>query len=406
MGSDLARRDVVGTALGVTALLLPVYWRLSGSTAATIRGENDLPQTIVEARWARIVPWRPSAPHFLFPLLSRILATVVDLRVAVVVVCALAGGAAYAAIVALGPTTAFRPGRWTVTSGAVVAAAVFWTESTAVLVPASPPDAWRLWGRSSFADVHHLASPTDLLSLAFALPLIGVVARAWWSDGVDDREGRSAATGGQLLAIATLTVLTALAKPSLVLPGLVALPAFIVWQRGVNRAAVREIAAFAAPAALVLGWQAWFLRTGQTPFDSSGGWTVRPLWVFTQPGMGQPAFYLALVLVPLIAWVGGRAFFDDPLVRASLLLWAAAQLPTLLLQETGAQADDGNFTVGSRLAYLVLVVAAIRWLVRHREVLAWQRGPGHARRQILVCALALGVMSGIVSYFSALGLVH
>ncbi len=385
------------------AAMAPVYWHLTSGAAATIRGQNDFPGSLTEADWASVVPFRPPAPHFLLPLLTRILGAGIGLRAGMVVVCVAAAGLTFGGIAAWSrrpATTGSSAAPRRFTPGALVAAGLLLLETPALLIPFTPPESTPWWGRSVVVDLHHWASPTNMVLLACFVPLAALVVRAT----EDLRAGSAGAP--HWLPLAGFAVVASLAKPSLTLPSLAAVPAFVLWRCGLDRRTVRLAAAYWLPAVTVTLWQIWFLRSGQTPFDSAGGWRLRPFWVFRQDGMDRPAMYLLLLLVPLGLWAGGRRVLTDPLVRLLGLVWIAAMFPTLLLQETGPQAGDANFTVGSQLSYFLLTAAVLVRLA-DREPHGRPRSARELAPQVaLAVFLVFALLAGTWAYLDAIGAVH
>ena len=397
------RSAPVAVGMIAAGAMAPVYWHLSSGPEATIRGQNDFPGSLTEAAWAGVVPFRPPAPHFLLPFLSRILGAGVGLRAGMVVVCVVAAGLTFGGIAAWSSRPS-RPGAsgmgGSITPGAVVAGGLLLLETPALLIPFTPAGSTPWWGRSVVVDLHHWVSPTNMALLACFVPLAALIVRA-----TEDLRSRPAVSP-HWPWIAALAVLASLAKPSLTLPSIAAVPGFVLWRCGRDRRALQLIAAYWLPAVAITMWQVWFLRSGQTPFDSAGGWRLRPFWVFGQDGMDRPAMYLLLLLVPLALWAGGRDVRADPLVRLLGLVWLAAMFPTLLLQETGPQAGDANFTVGSQLSYFLLTAAV---LVRLADRAPQRRGrPAREAAPLvaLVLFLVLGLIAGAWAYLDAIGVVH
>ena len=392
------RRAALVAGSVVAALFVPVMWRLTGG-AALIRGQNDLPGSLSEAAWSSLVPLRLSAPHFLLPVASRIVGTVTGLRAGMVIVVVGAAATLFGAIAASVPPSVHRSG-WL--RGVAVALLLFFFETPALLLLRSDdgsPLPW--WAATGLAEVHHWASPTSMLCLAVTMPLGWLLVRE-----VGRLGSQHTPTPRTSVAIAALTVASALAKPSLVLAGLLAVPCYLALRRGRGAPAIRLALSFEVPAAAVLAWQTWFLGAQQSPFDSAGGWRIEPGWVFTQEALHRPTFYLVLLVVPLAALVDRRRYVADPFVSASLVLWVAALGPTLLLRETGAQASDGNFTVGSQLAFFLVAAATFRWLASIDVTQHGMRTLDRAwwvRRAPIGVFLVAGLVAGVLAYLDAIG---
>lgn len=329
------------------------YWAfhtLVVSQAHTSRGENDLPGTLHEAGFMRLWPLRPSAPHFLLPALVRALAPVMAPATALCVVAALATAGAHVAagLWVVDDARSAAVGRWW--GAAAVAVGLFVFESPLGLVT------------DSFSDVHHWASATDALSLALLAVWVWLVVH------VGRRCGAGGDIGRVVLATGLVGVLATLAKPSLMLVAWLIGGLYVLFPapalRRPDRTRLAAAAGVALPVVATIAWQTWWLRSGDSPFDSASGWTLHPLWMF---GGSTPwtVWVPAVLLVPgLVWWACGNDVWRDGFFRLAAALWVASLGPTLLLQETGAQRLDGNFTVGTRLALWLLVAASLRIAAR------------------------------------------
>lgn len=348
-----------GVLACITAVTFAIYWSLTASQSHTIRGENDLPGTLNEAEWMRLWPPRLSSPHFLLPAAIRTLDWLVSPRVAICLVLAAAAGVLY-----------WSYAKWFGSRLRVIAplaaATVFLIESPSYLVLSGP-----------FSDIHHWASPTDLLGLATLVPLLHAVVEASrtestvvFADSVFRLE--TMVTGKTTeweppqprdLKIGGLAIIATLAKPSLMISAWFAIPMWMLLRSGRspidrNRRHLVEPFAVGAAALIALAWQTWFLSSGQAPFDAATGWTVDPFWVFDEPTMRNPLVHL-IFLIPLVSrWVTPTWHRNNPYVALTSWLWVWSLVPTLFLRETEAQRMDGNFTVGSRLAMFLWVAAS------------------------------------------------
>lgn len=368
-----------------------LYWWLSASQDHTIRGENDIPGTLDEAGWMRFWPLRLPAAHFLMPALIRALGSITGDRLAICLVTAVATLVTYLGLTRWNDPDGGPQGRGSLPVAAVPAPWMPSVVTLAVFLFESPA----AWVTDTFADVHHWASATDVLALATLVPVVS------WT--VSMEADRLHQRGRRALPLAALGVIATLAKPSLMLVAWFVVPLWVAYlaarrtrQASAGVAAARCFAPFALATVLTLAWQTWFLRSGQTPFDSGGGWEIHPFWMFSEPAMRSPLVQL-VYLGPALAAAGfGAPYRADRYVQLTFWLWIASLGPTLLLQETGAQRLDGNFTVGTRLATFLWIAATLRFAVPRliaearsgdARPLGW--GPGAAR-----AALGLFVIIG------------
>jgi hypothetical protein len=223
-----------------------------------------------------------------------------------------------------------------------------------------------------------LHSPTTVLVRPLSLALFAAVAAA--------RLGARALTARGVRALAVLTVLCALAKPSFVICLAPALALTWLGERRSWRAWWPATLAVCVPAAIVVGWQAWFTPRAL----ASSSIVVRPfdyLALHTDVRPGSLAFKLVLsVLFPLaVALCYAPRAWRDPALRLAWITFAVGVIEAYLLADTGARRRHGNFSWGAQLSAFVLFAASAHWLARQPG----QPGDAAERRRFATCAAVL-----------------
>ena len=194
-------------------------------------------------------------------------------------------------------------------------------------------------------------------------------------------EARSVASAG------TLTVLSALAKPSFLIAflptaGLFAL-ADLVRRRW--RHVLMFAIGIALPATLVLSWQA--LRTyGSTP---GSGVIFAPFVVFD---LDETLYKLpaSLAFPIVVAGVAVRGGVRDPKFIFAWVFTAVAMFITLLVGEAGPRLGEGNFAWTGQTAVFLIYVESLLLLIARPDLSRW--------RTVAWAAFAVHVLCGVVWY--------
>jgi hypothetical protein len=385
---------VVGAAAAVaTAIVAPVFARLSAldGPAGTIVGINDHGDHLRAAADTTLLPLEVETPHFAYHVLTAAGSALVSLSTSATVVLSLATGATFIAAYLL-----LRPLGWserTPSRPALAGAAAFLAIETPTLILLH---LGLVAPSTRFQTVHALYSPTWVVALPLAILLVVAIRPVLEDVRAMDRR-RAATTAG-------LTVALLLAKPSFVLCLVPALATVVAVRRVPWRTAARVIGPLAAPAGVVLAWQARFLAGSDTAIGG-GGVTFDPIggppygW-----SQARWAFWFPLLLVVLAVVLRGREAAADRTLH--LLVWCLAYGATifLLFQETGVRAGHGNLGVSAQVASTVLVLWAVGALVRELMDVT----PGSSRGPRLRWLVAAGAMlafcwGGLLSYADAMG---
>lgn len=352
--------------VGFMAALVPVFHRYATSTPGEL-GSADYP---VHLGLAELTPTSPlflPTPHPLFHVSVYCLTWAFGAPGAAVVVLTVASGllAALLLVFARSPFAGRpglgRAGAWWFAVGFLV------LESPAVLTHAlqigNPYD----WSPS----VHMYLSPTETVLAPFALATIVLLGAAIGRDGPRPR------WEGPLLCL--VSVASVLAKPSMTMVLLAALPVTLPMVGRVTPSVLRFVGVwFVAPNVVIGLWQTWFLETGGNdlpkasirfaPFEM-----VRLLHL----DEASPLLYSALLIVVLCVWAGGRRYVLDPTVALALWGFVAGIAILCLLNESGSRRFDGTFTKPAFIAGVALVVVSWRFFLgevatfRHRPPRSW-----------------------------------
>ncbi|MFM7068038.1 MAG: hypothetical protein ACKOYM_01135, partial [Actinomycetes bacterium] len=398
---------LVAASVGVVALFAPLIWRLVNSDPpARVVGINDYPLHL-DAVWTlRFWPLHVDAPHFLFHVLSAGIAPALGRQLAPVVVLLVAVLCTYWAAYAVvrGPLRddpALTPvaGVWT------ALAFLFWETPTLLLIWLHlVPDS------SRFMTVHAMYSPTWVVALPFALATVAMLDRVFarWAGPDGPSVQRHAALGGVM-------VVGALAKPSFALvlvPGLLAY--LLLFERrsgGEQRQSLRAAASLwawvAVPAALVMGWQVWFMAGSTSPV---GGDTFRfapisgPIFGWSQ---ARWPFWLPLGWFAIVVWATRGQFLRERAVRLVGCCVVPAVAVFLLFTEVGPRAQHGNLGVPLQVCATLLFALSLRSAAS--ALGSWHRDL--PRRipvwfPVIVFCGALFIGSGVVAWADSLGILH
>ncbi len=382
-------------AVSVT-LMAPVFIYLVRHPAFPVLGVHDFAFHLDMTDTVRLWPPHINMPQPVFHVLVRMLDPVLGRLASAVTVLLAAVAMMAVALVRIFSTPAHRRDAFAPATAAVLTVAYFATESPNLvlqavgLLPARP-----------FTPVHIWGNPTETIAVAPALLLLPAAVV------LIDRLEAGSPVGGQGWVVAVLTVVSALAKPSLVL---VLVPAAIIHlatSRAWSRQTVWGVVGWlGVPAGAVLAWQAWLLgASGSSAYRT--GFTWDPFALFEVYGWtrGGPAYWLP-VLIPLsAAIVGGRRFWSERAVALTLWAMLLAMVPLLFMRETGERPYDGNLAKSGYYCWMLLWVLTMRfWALEIRD--AWQTRSERGSQVVvavtaIVGALALG--SGVLALLGAAG---
>lgn len=389
----LRRRWPELAVVGVTvAAVVPVIYRFASTPGAEL-GSIDYATHLEIARSTGGAPLFLPTPHPIFHVLVYLLSGLVGEVWATTIVLSSACGLMTVVLLVL----ARRPlaGRPGLPRGAAIAFALgYWAvESPAVLAHAlqvgSPYD----WSPS----LHMYLSPTDTISLPFALALLLVVAGV-----LDGSAPLTRRTGWTTAAVATASTL---AKPSMAMAVIAALPFVLVVWRSSTWAHVRFLATWLVVPCVAIGlWQAWFIEVGGNDLPE-GDLVVRPLEMVRLLHLDEatPLLYSALLVVGLCMWVGARRYLASAPVVVALCAFMASVAMMLLLNEGGARRIDGTFTKPAFTCGVVLAVVSWRYLLGEVAVRTVDRRRPPAWLVATVAFAALSLAAGVIAHLDAVG---
>ncbi|HEU4687582.1 MAG TPA: hypothetical protein VFS23_04425 [Vicinamibacterales bacterium] len=228
-----------------------------------------------------------------------------------------------------------------------------------------------------YLNMESYASPTHALLKPLALVTFVLTCNGF-SDRANRRDG---------IVLASTSVLSALAKPSLticLLPAAVALSAWR-WLRGQRQSIEYLALALVTPSALVVAWQYWLY------FGQEGSRIMfAPLLVMGYYANGLAAKFVMSILLPLtVLLVYRREALRDPAIQLAWLQFALAASYTYLLAES-REPLAGNFAWTGQIAtYLLFVTSAVFALGRQTRSLG---------SVVCVVAFAFHVISGILFF--------
>lgn len=403
-----ARRNLLlvgACAAGAGALMAPVFYRYA-SRPADVLGFADYEVHLDVASRVGFLPPRIPAPHPLFHVGVALFAGPLGQEWATSLLLGVAVALTFVVMFRLASVDfAGRPGLGVALSLAFAAGQLV-VESPSMLASALHIGDVNDWAPTN----HMFLSPTDTLLVPLAVIVVVLLSRAFSSSDATPTDLGAAAplsrSQGVLLALASMTAM--LAKPSMNMALLVAVPALLVITGRIRtRLTVFLLAWFVTPSVVVLLWQTWFIETGAAGLPEAGI-AIRPFETIRMVGLDQvgPLLFLAALVVPLCLCVGPRRYLREPMVALSLLSMAASLVILVLFNETGARAGDGTFTKPAFISWAVLNVVSWRFLLgeaAHGEGAAGWRARRRAWWLPAGVLVAVSTVAGVLTYLEAIG---
>jgi hypothetical protein len=387
--------DLSVLALVATALFLPLADNLA--EGRTVIGNNDLAWLIPHSVHFDLFPPNPPSPHFLFPLMLRLVYLALGLAgpgVAVVLVLVgirIAAGSAFYLVLrgVFDAGSDGRLGRRAAVAGSIIMLLV---ESPRIFFNhTSTPRG------DAFLSLQTLFNPTGMALVPFAV--IGAALIVTFVD----RARAGELTAARRASVAIMAVLATLAKPSFAAAFLPAIPLWALLVSGggpVSRWRVlRAVGAWIVlPLVAVTAWQLWWSAQPERVFGHGGSSTLTfdPLVAARAWGVGRPLMWLALA-VPIVGVVlRGPSWLWSRRVALPALAALIALAQFLLFAETGERATDGNLGWGVQIAVVLISVEAVRELLRSRS--EGTRSPWFAagRSGLAAALVATCVVSGAI----------
>lgn len=383
------RRVDLWTAGIVLAYILPLLWRIP-SVEFRIMGQNDTPWHMDVAPTLKLWPPDPQIPHFLNAALVRVLTHPLGLhgaQVVVLVAAVVAGGLVISRNLRL-LIPAVRA-----ETCAAIAVIVTIGQSPTVLVR----EATEVTLGHAYLPLNTFMNPTSIVVLPFAFWQFRKVVEL-----VRSIE-RGEATREQRAVVATIVVLTMVAKPSL---DLALIPALVLvllprWRRvpppgGRPRAIAQLATAVALPFTLVFAWQTWMVTT-QIPEVDRGSFAIRPFAVLDSWGFERPDFWLVLLLPAVAIWVCSPRRPLSFELRVALVTLAVAFTIGSLMAETGNRSGDAAYTAPIGVAISLVTVYAVHQGVARAWVDGRPWGAGW-RAWVLAGCLGLTLAAGLAAW--------
>ena len=385
-------------AAGVAMVVMaPVFIYLVDHPTVPFFGVHDFKFHLDLADTMSLWPPRLTMPHPVFHVLLRLLDPVLGRPAAAVTVLLAAIGVMAVALVRIFSTPAHQRAALAPATAAALTVAYFLTESPNLalqeigLIPPQP-----------FTPVHIWGNPTETVALAAALLLLPAVVV------LIDRLAAGAPVGRHGPAVAALAIISALAKPSLMLvlapAAIIHLAASRAWSR---RTVLGVIGWLGVPGAAVIVWQTWFLEAaGSSQYKTGFTWDPFALIHVYGWDRGGVAYWIP-VLVPVSAAVVGRKrFWSERSVALTLWSLLIAIVPLLFMRETGERPYDGNLAKSSLYCWMLLWVLSVRfWALEARD--GWRaRSEGMSWVLLAIAVLGgLALVSGVLALLGGAGLI-
>lgn len=403
-------RTAVLTGLIVALATAPIFWRLCVDPSALVRGTNDINSGLVRIEAIRFWPPRIVAAHPIWMLLIRLMQPILGSAIAITLVGSASSGAFAALLVEWGRS------RWDrhppLRPAYAVWLALGWLllESPALLLPRSDS----LWGRfkhagefargTGFFPVHMWGVPTIVMSMPFAFAVFLLVLRALGEPADHDPGLRR-----RDLRLAALTIITTLIQPATTLALLPAVPIHLLLSgRWRARSSLISCAHFMVPGLIIVLGQVLFLASGVSAYEQAS-WLWQPFWMWHYFGLDRITFWSAALIVPLCWWIGGRRYLRNRAVLVSLIAFFVAIWPPLLLRQTTvAPVPDADLTIPALMAWALLLVASLRFLLlefQDRRVRAGGRMHVPAWLPVATVLLVLMAGAGVVDLLAATGVI-
>lgn len=382
-------RAVVVAAV-TAALMTPMFVRFAREPSSVL-GFSDYATHLEFASRVEFFPPNLVAPHPVFHMAVAATTWIGGQVLATSLVMFLVVMATVLVLVWFGRQSFAERPRLDVWLAVLFGAGYFVVESPAIVANAleigNPND----WAPSD----HMYLSPTDTLLVPFAVILVVLLGRTL-RIAPDDR--RSGSILGAATALATI------AKPSMTLVLLVALPVTVLVGGVPKRQLMRSLLVwFYVPGLVIVALQTWMLQIGVDD-ASRAGFALRPMETVRVTGLDKvgPLLFTPLLVVVLCLWAAGRRYLAEPTVRLSLFSVAAGIGLLFVFNETGSRAHDGTFAKPAFIAFVVLHIVSWRFLAGE-----FQYGrTGRVRLWVIAAAgfLSVGAVAGVLAYLDGVGL--
>lgn len=386
-----------GAAIGVLGL---VMFRRLVKGALLAGGVTDFNTHLRLMDAMALVPFHLTVPQLLFHGASVALRPVLGSVWAPTVVLSLATASTVGVLgwVGLRPF-AGRPGLRP-NGAAAFAVLVYLMDSPALLAQALH------FGRSeSWAPVAHMwVSPTETILAPLAIVLFILLV-----DLIDSEERPSPRRSWLLALVAVAAVL---AKPTLSLLLVVAIPAYLLTSGRRFGAALRSVVlGFAIPTAIVAVWQIWFLHTGQADFGRSS-FVFDPMTSVSEAGFLSrgPVFWSPLLLLGACLLLGARRYFAEPTIALSWWTFSVSLVPLLLLAEQGMRDGDANLGKFGYIAFVMVWVFSWRFVAASMLELV-RDGWDRRLRSVLIYGLTAimavtSAVGGLLAVLDGIGVIR
>lgn len=389
----------IGLALmtAVSAAAVPLFRGQVQAFPRPIFGYSDFPVYLQVTRDLSLVPFEVPA-HFLFHVSTWLASLLLGIEWGAVVVCSLSTGLAAVGAYVLGYRRS--GGRDGLPPGGAAALSVWFllAETPTVLAVAA---GW-LHIPPRMAVLHTWSSPTD--TVCFGVAILALVLVLDLLESSED----PLVPAPRIWAVAALTILAGLAKPSFTVPLVPALVVIVLADRGRRPDSGRILRWVVAPNALVVFAQVVLVTRFIPDRYGDAGIGLVPLETIREMRLGSTGvwFWLAALVVPLCAWIGGRRWWRDTGTRLSLIALGVALVIAVLLTETGPRGGDPNLARPAFFWWVLLVLTSSR--VAALEVAdRWRaRPPDRGLRTwgfVAVPVAAAFLASGVIVYLDAIG---
>lgn len=246
-------------------------------------------------------------------------------------------------------------------------------------------------------------SPTILLQKPFSLMLFYLSGALWSGD---------CARNYRWLwwALPIVTILSALAKPSLLivfLPGLLVFLVVLQWRKNKVDWPL-FLWGILLPALLVLSWQYWFTYadSGQEQLFDKRGIAFAPLQVVGKTSQWLFWKFLLSTTFPLATLIlFWRSIKVDRQVIFAWMIFFFGTFVTYFLMESGPRAGDGNFLWSGQISLFLLFVASAAHIFNNANI-SWRSGLKNPQFFLCAAVLLMHFLSGcffLIKEFKAPG---
>ena len=261
-----------------------------------------------------------------------------------------------------------------------------------------------------YLPLHQWGTPTITMSMPFVFALFALLLLV-----IIEAEESAERLGSHRRLLLGLTIISTLVQPATTLAVVPAVPVYLVLSGRLSRATARSVGwYFVLPGTVTCLGQVWFLASKVSPWEQAT-WVWRPFWSWSYFGLDRPAYWTSLLFFVICLWAGGRRYVADPAVGLSLVALFVALVPFTFFEQTGIYEPEGDLGVPVMMAFILLFVSSLRFVLLEIQDLFDDRSPRHQQATTRTGAppwfvavglmLAVMVCAGVVDIAAAVGLI-